>query len=506
MKGKKLFEKIEDVREEFVQDTAESLYGTGKQHKKIYKSFKYIFVVAAVAALCILASGIKGNMQKYEKEDKVVSLPDNNLPVASGSDNSGNENKKSSDSTSADSKKYKVKRLQRVVYPDKDNLLDNEDLEPDKNYLKNLKPFYQQTISNIMTGADDTNMAYSPVNLYLCMAMLAEVTDGQTQKQLLDALGQESINNVGKQSKNIWNSIYRDNNISKCILGDSIWLNDNVNYDKDVLKILADNYYASTHQGKMGTKSMDKAIQNWVNNMTGNVLNEQAGSIETSPQTAFMLLSSACFYDQWSTTFNKEYTKKAIFYNADGSTTQCDFMKRIDNRSFYKRDRFSAVTLGFESGLCMTVFLPDKEASLEEILQKDIEEILDISTKYKGEKYGKVTLLLPKFQITTSHLDLIPIMQDMGITDIFKPGNGFEKFVDKNQMDSLFVDKVQQSTKVAIDENGCSIASYTEVGIKDGGGIPDEKFKLNCNRPFLFIISDVYNEIPIFAGVINEME
>ena len=133
--------------------------------------------------------------------------------------------------------------------------------EPDNAFLKNLLPFYKQTMLHTLLDDKKQNMAYSPINLYLCMAMLSEMTDGQTRQQLFDALGQDSPEDVRKQSQRIWNSIYSGSRISKCILADSVWLRDDIPYDKDVLKILADNYYTSVYQGKMGTKSMDQEVQ-----------------------------------------------------------------------------------------------------------------------------------------------------------------------------------------------------------------------------------------------------
>ena len=297
-----------------------------------------------------------------------------------------------------------------------------------------------------------------------------------------------------------------DGKIAKCLLGDSIWLNQNIPYEKDVLKSLADNYYTETFQGQMGLE-MERRIQNWINHMTGNKLKEEAGEIKTDVMTVFVLLSTAYFYDQWVTPFQESDTKEDTFTNADGKKVSCDFMNSQRFDSAYRTERFQAASLGFENGNSMLLVLPEENVTVEDLLKEDMDEILHLSVDY-GDKfsYGEVTLSLPKFEIS-SNLDLIPIMKNMGVTDLFELEDAdFTKLLGEKSKEDypVYVDKVQQASKAAVDENGCSVASFTEVELRSGSAMPTEKFVINCDHPFLFIISN-YDGIPVFAGVVNQM-
>lgn len=392
-------------------------------------------------------------------------------------------------------------QLQKVAYPAK-----KEEQELDSAYLANLKAFYQNSIRDTLTSKKGENCVYSPVNLYLCMAMLTEMTDGKTKKQLMDALGQTEEEKVREQSRKIWENVYMDGKIAKCLLGDSIWLNQNIPYEKDVLKSLADNYYTETFQGQMGLE-MERRIQNWINHMTGNKLKEEAGEIKTDVMTVFVLLSTAYFYDQWVTPFQESDTKEDTFTNADGKKVSCDFMNSQRFDSAYRTERFQAASLGFENGNSMLLVLPEENVTVEDLLKEDMDEILHLSVDY-GDKfsYGEVTLSLPKFEIS-SNLDLIPIMKNMGVTDLFELEDAdFTKLLGEKSKEDypVYVDKVQQASKAAVDENGCSVASFTEVELRSGSAMPTEKFVINCDHPFLFIISN-YDGIPVFAGVVNQM-
>lgn len=481
--------------------------GRGKdngRHKRVFGIAAAVIVVMLVAGILgILFNSGKSTMHLREKnaaEDKEIVNKETG-DKKGGDNNADSEVKKQGD--------YQVKRLQNVDYPEETELMQGKNREPDNAFLKNLLPFYKQTMLHTLLDDKKQNMAYSPINLYLCMAMLSEMTDGQTRQQLFDALGQDSPEDVRKQSQRIWNSIYSGSRISKCILADSVWLRDDIPYDKDVLKILADNYYTSVYQGKMGTKSMDQEVQKWVNRMTGNLLEEQVGKLETHKDTILMLLSTVDFYDQWVDRFSEENTKQGVFYNEDGEKAACDFMKRVQNSSIYKEKRFSSISLYFESGRSMNIFLPEEGVSVEEMLQKDMKKILGISSGADREEaeYGEITLQLPKFQITTEELDLIPVMKKLGIKDLFLPERGdFSKILGQDSGSHLvYVDKAEQATKVAVDENGCSVASYTVVEMRDGAGMPDKKYQFNCNRSFVFIINNKIDGIPIFAGVVRNM-
>ena len=110
---------------------------------------------------------------------------------------------------------------------------------------------------------------------------------------------------------------------------------------------------------------------------------------------------------------------------------------------------------------------------------------------------------LPKFAISSS-LDLIPVLKSNGVTNLFdSTAADFTKLLGKKQS-QVYVDKVWQATKASVDEQGCSVDSFTEVEMKVGGIWPEKKFTVKCDHPFLFIISN--NRLPVFAGVVNEME
>ncbi len=422
---------------------------------------------------------------------------------------SGREGKQSGDGQDnawetgekADTIKGDVLQMQKVSYPKKDQWV-----SVDKAYLKNLKPFYKKSMCSLFLGREGENCVYSPVNLYLSMAMLAEMTDGRTRSQLLDALGQKDINKIREQSELIWKSVYLNQTGSECILGNSIWLNQDIPCQKEVLHTLAEHYYTETYQGTVGA-GMDQNIQDWVNGITKNILEKEAGEIKTTPEMVFILMSAAYFYDRWVEPFDNKATKKDIFINADGDKSECDFMNRTERGGVYKSERFQSTYLEFEGGSNMFLFLPEKGVTLEDLFRKDMDEILHIASNFGiGFEEGGVSLSLPKFSIS-SNLDLISVVESMGIEDLFKREKAdFTKLLGKGEKNHppVFVNRMRQASNAAVDEEGCYVASFTETELLMGAAGYRKIFEIVCDHPFLFIISD-NNGIPVFAGTVNQI-
>ena len=63
---------------------------------------------------------------------------------------------------------------------------------------KAMKAFYKKTLAQVLgaskaAGKDSgKNALYSPINVYLALAMLTETTDGDSRQQLLDLLGKRA--------------------------------------------------------------------------------------------------------------------------------------------------------------------------------------------------------------------------------------------------------------------------------------------------------------------------
>ena len=144
----------------------------------------------------------------------------------------------------------------------------------EEGYADGLENFFRVSAEAFLSGSDTENLVYSPLNVYMALGMLAELTDGNSRGQILDLLGSESIEALRAQASDVWNATYRKDGAVSSILASSLWLNQDVNFHQSTLDTLADTYYASSYQGDMESEEFGKALQDWLNDQTGGLLEE----------------------------------------------------------------------------------------------------------------------------------------------------------------------------------------------------------------------------------------
>lgn len=107
----------------------------------------------------------------------------------------------------------------------------------------------------------------------------------------------------------------------------------------------------------------------------------------------------------------------------------------------------------------------------------------------------RVAVSFPRFTLEDSY-DLNPILQDMGITDIFDETKADLTGISPSP--SLYLSKVVHKTFVEVDENGTqAVAASGVVGMEESS--PSwETF--NANRPFLFFIRHNKTQTILFYG------
>lgn len=371
-------------------------------------------------------------------------------------------------------------------------------------YMDGMDDFVDTSIQQFLTKSNGQNLIYSPLNVYIALAMLAEVTDGNSREQILELLGSESIELLRTQAGSVWNANYMDDGAVTSVLANSLWLNDDVKYIKETMEDLTDYYYASSFSGKIGSDDYNKALQSWLNEQTGGLLEEQASGIEMRPDTILALASTIYFRAKWGSEFSKSNTEKGLFNLSDGNneTLECDFMHKSETQNYYWADKFSAVGLRLEGSGNMWFLLPDEGVDLDELLND--EQTMDFL--HKGDAWDKnkflvVNMSIPKFDVV-SNIELNAGLQKLGVTDIFDSDQSdFSPMT--ADVDEIYLSSSEHATRVAIDEEGVIAAAYTMMMVCGEAMPPDDEVDFVLDRPFLFAITGTNGQI-LFVGVVNQ--
>lgn len=372
----------------------------------------------------------------------------------------------------------------------------------DPAYAVGLEGYFRAGIAAFLTGAGTENRAYSPLNVYMALAMLAELTDGESRNQILTLLGSASIEDLRAQARDLWNDHYSNDGATTSILASSLWLEDGVPFRRNTLDTLAQNYYASSFRGDLVSPAMTEALQGWINAQTGNLLADQVKNLRLSPDAILALVTTVFYQAKWSHRFSADQTAPQPFHSPTGDVT-ADFMHSSFDGTYYWGEQFGAAGLSLaNSGGIMWFLLPDEGVSPEDLLAD--EEAMDFLLSggdWDQSKYLIVHLAVPKFDIA-SQIDLGEGLQALGVTDVFDPDRAdFTPLVDGGAED-IWLSEAKHGVRVAVDEEGVTAAAYTEMALSGAGAPPEDEIDFTLDRPFLFALTDSAG-LPLFVGVVN---
>lgn len=369
---------------------------------------------------------------------------------------------------------------------------------------KGFKEFLKKANEVMFAEAKDKNMVYSPLNIYMATSMLAELADGNTEKQILELLNESSIEEIRENAKDIWKDNYQDDGKSTSILANSMWTQEGREYNKETLAELTKNYYASLYEGNFGDEEYNKLLKEWINKNTNNLLKDSADGLKFKDNTVMVLISTIYYQDSWKDKFDPNQNTKDVFKSPSGDQN-VEFMNSKVETMGYEGNNFIAADLDYGTNAAMMFIKPKEGNTLQDVMKsEDFNKLLENSSQYENSNKYDVNFKVPKFDIT-SDLDMIETMKNLGVTDVFDPAKSDLSRLMEND-NNMFVDQFQHSARVKIDEEGTEAAAYTAIAIEEMAYLEEpEEIDMKLDEPFIFAIRNKDGAVT-FVGVVNSID
>lgn len=361
-----------------------------------------------------------------------------------------------------------------------------------------LAPFFTNGSAQFLSTQGSENLLWSPINSYIGLALMTELTDGASRQQILDLFGARDIDALRQQVGAIWESAYNDNGHEISTLANSLWLENGLNYQQDTMDNIAYYYYASVYQGDLGSQKINNAIGAWINNNTGGFLKKSTSNINLSPETILALYSTIYFQAKWQDEFSEGKNTQDTFHAPNGDKTVTFMNKNLAQMNYYYGDNFSAVALSLKNGSRMWFILPDEGYTTADVLANGQYMQMVLQQDWENTEWMKVNLSVPKFDVNST-MDLKGGLQEMGVTDVFN--EGVANFSEITGDVPIFLTAANQSVRVQIDEEGVKAAAYIEFPGAMSPEPPKEIIDFILDRPFIFAITT--DNIPLFMGTVN---
>lgn len=359
-----------------------------------------------------------------------------------------------------------------------------------------IQDFYRAVLTELLTKEENT--VISPVNIYMALSMMAEITDGDTRGEILKLLNADSTETVRDRIDAIYMAHYSDNPLLTEKMASSLWLRNDISYRDKSLHILAEKYHASFFCGKMGSPEMNRALQNWTNDNTGKLLAESVKDMRTEEDTVLKMVSTIYMKAIWMVPFDKTQTKRESFHGIHGEQ-ECDMMHMSESRSYYWGEKFGAITQTLSEGGTVFLILPEEGTAPKDLLQEEeLYQCLN-DDSYEKRKFLKVHASVPKFSVS-SKTDLTEALKTFGIEKVFHGGDFSPLTTDTD----VFLNKAEHAAILEADEEGITGAAYTDLGFAGAAMPPEEEMDFVLDRPFLVFVKGNDGSL-IFAAAVYEV-
>jgi serpin B len=350
---------------------------------------------------------------------------------------------------------------------------------------------------------ESANVIISPLSIHLAMSLLYNGAKGASKDQLAKALWMgKATDSAGlEESRHLLTSYSKLKNKveTKIELANVIFVDKIFDIKTDYESTLNHSFLTAVRQVNYSNgKESEDTINVWIANKTNNLIKDLISPGSLDPDTRLMLLNAVYFKANWQLPFKKDFTTKSNFFVSKDSVVEVDMMFQ-ENEIFYglnKDLQSQVVSLKYEDpNFTMLIFLPNKNIGLDSLrlnLKDD-----DFSEIHNSLNYEDLLIGMPKFRLGFK-TPLVPTFKDLGVFDIF---NEASADLSKISNESLAVSNILHETKIEVNEEGSEASAVTgiEISTRSGGSGP---ITLKINRPFIFVIQDLKNNIPLFIGKI----
>lgn len=399
---------------------------------------------------------------------------------------------------------YKANAVAIPKYPEKTSFNDHrERIAPSSEFLNSLESFTFKSSSVILSDEKlNKNQLYSPISLYMALALAADSASGSTREEIINTLSMNNmdLSTINQQSGILFRYLYFDNGNNHLNLANSLWLSKHIKFKKDFLDSAAKDYYAYSYSVDFSSDETSKQISQWISHFTGGKLGNEKANEKADPNTVFELINTVHFYDTWQDKFDSSATAKDKFYMADGNNVKCDFMNMTSlGKPYANLNNCTVSSLYFQNGYDMIFILPDKGISPYDIIKDPNLLSGAVNALYsENRENGKVIFKIPKFKFYAD-MDLKNMLINMGMSKAFD--KNLSDFSNISDTKPLYISKVKQSDYIAVNEKGCEAAASTEI--RGATAVKSDGYaEMILNRPFIFAITDS-RKVPLFIGVVN---
>ena len=366
--------------------------------------------------------------------------------------------------------------------------------------------FMRLVSASLVDGKQNRN--FSPISVYLAMAMVTEGAQGETLTELLTLLGCETLEQLRGICAGMLATLSIDEKDSTLDIHNSLWMAKEINgmpveFHDSFLKELAGTYRSEANTVEFGSQSAADQIAEWITEHTRGKIKISPDALQFDAGTLAVLINTIYLKDGWAESFDPLRTEQDTFFGLDKDTGEpveitADYLSRFDSNAVISQgDGWLRYRVYLRNVGYVAFVLPDEGISLDHLLGSP--DAIDKLLTAGIDKPCDVSLRIPKFSFQDK-MELTEVLFSLGLSRCFGAGADFSAMSDV----PCAIDRILQESYIGVDEYGVEAAAYTMITMRNTAFNPveREKIEFHLTRPFLYAIES-YDGTVLFIGTVT---
>jgi len=343
---------------------------------------------------------------------------------------------------------------------------------------------------NDLELSSSTNFVFSPFSIHSVFTQLLFGAEGETRTQLQRTLGLSDSDVTRAQYSALTSSLRSGS--AQLFIANELALAQGFKPKPAFTRSLGNGY--NVREYDFANKRIDsvRQINENIQQNTGGHITDLLLEDDVDELTQLVLLNAIYFKAQWKTAFNPEDTFSATFNSPISGPVNTSFMVLDTKARIMEAEGLTLLELPYaDQTMSMILVLPDGDGDINTGIAERLEGLDIGSIRTVPEVDAAITI--PKFNMKYQTY-LKDKMEVQGVTDLFSKRANLKGISDQ----ALYVSNGIHQAAIEVNEEGSEAAAATAVVV--GVRTIQRKKRFYADKPFIFMIYDFQNNIPLFAG------
>ena len=341
------------------------------------------------------------------------------------------------------------------------------------------------------------NVVISPVAVQMGLAFIMNGAVGLTQTEIINKVGMEApvFNNylktyIEESPKDVRGSVNFVN---------AIWLN-SLNEGMDLKNGYEDRaieYLNAQIKSEPFSSGYETVINNWIKEETDGMVNTIMK--KTDPLTWLYTVNVATFAMDWANSYNVEDITKGQFKNFNNQVTNVEMMSSVESLYIEDNQVTGFIKDYYNPRYKFVAIMPDETIQLDAYVKnwdaRKAKKLLE------GASNENVKVTFPKFD-SAATVNMRTVLMRIGLKNLYSMDANLSGLLEDGK--TIELENMIHTSAVSIGKKSSEAKIFTEVDSKKA----DKSYtkEITINRPFLYLIYDTEEGIPLFIGSVKVLQ